>query len=134
MTNQATFPFNGLNDSDLTDVLGDPYVDGSSLEDLVFDPLCSYDTYSRDVDPDFGLSDNRPILNSEYYEIGNLENSHLEKDDLIKILCQNIRSMKKNFEEFYLDFYHLKIDIMALTETWMSNESDYLYKRYANYN
>ena len=134
MANQTIFPFHGLNDDDLTDILSDSYIDESILGSLVFDPLCSYDSYSRDVDPDFGLSNSRPMLNSEYHDISNLEDSYLKNNNAIKIICQNIRSMKKNFEEFYLDFEQLNIDILALTETWMSDDSDHFYKKYANYN
>ena len=133
----SVLPFCSLNDLELLDfIVNDGYVQNSSAFSLYFNPSCESDHYSRVNDPDLGLQDVFEYFESNYYEssdLANLFNKEPERFGNHKIISQNIRSLGKNFEEFYLEISDCKFDIIALSETWTSDDSIQLYGNYENF-
>ena len=132
-------PFGDLNDDELVSVFSDVYYNLDLYNDsYYFDPNCLTDSHNRITDPDFGFSSNNDInFNSMYHELDDMTNlfQNLKSNSApLKIVSQNIRSMPKNFEEFYLDIRNLNFDIIALNETWLSEEMAEIYTNLPGYN
>ena len=76
---------------------------------------CDFDKF--DPDKNFTYNDN--------YEYTSSMNFQKPNDTEISILNFNIRSIKKNFDEFtkLLCLSNINFDVITLTETWMDNNS-----------
>ena len=134
------FPFYNINNCDLTCLFNeDTLINIPNLESSYFDPLCMSDSYNSNVDPDvgnFSSINNRSFSFSKYYEYTDLHGvlnsgSSIPK---LKIISQNIRSLNKNLDEFFHDIDDFDFDVVAVNETWLSNNVEQLYASFQNYN
>ena len=106
-----------------------------NCEHFLFNPFELKDTVKDAIpcdeyDPDIHYySDSQNICDSSYFDIDEF-NATISKSKLAKRLSMNhcnIRSASKNSNDFsnYLDALNCKFDIIALSETWLSdNNSD----------
>ena len=94
--------------------------DNSIFENLSFNPF-NFESIllNNNQDPDENLTEN--FKNCSYFTPNELKDS-LEKTPLnnFSIISFNIRSMKKNFEEFrdFLTNLNYEFSVISLTETW----------------
>ena len=88
-------------------------------ESYYFDPMSDSDAYNRAVDPDSSFF-NSANLNtgnfSRYYHLDELKTlfEPLNTEFNLEIISQNIRSLPKNFDEFYWDLEIFKFQIISL--------------------
>ena len=136
MMENPILPFNALSDDEILNLLSN-----SSEIDLndpiyYFDPSCGSDTYTSSTDPDYGsssFSSPEENIHSKYTDYSDLKFPSDDNKDL-KIISQNIRSMQMNFEEFHSDIHDLGFEIIALCETWITNETSQLYQNLPGFN
>ena len=132
--NLNLFPFNDLSESEFLSLLSCPSVIDLNDPTYYFDPLSGSDIYNSSTDPDYGS----PFSNSDENQLSKYTNySDLNisgNDNKLKIISQNIHSIPKNFEEFYSDICDFEFDIIALCETWTSNETSQLYQNLPGFN
>ena len=122
-----SFPFYSLEDNEVRDLYAlnnCSYFD--QVSQLYFSPRCNVDQYSADINPDNFLSRERTSCGSEYYAEEQLLEilSKTESATSFNLVSYNIRSMRKNFEEFCDDILESlpTLSAIALQETWLSTE------------
>ena len=132
-------PFHSLDNNEFNNLFNNYHNINLNDSSLYFDPRCLSDSYNRDIDPDlgnsFGIFDKNS--SSKYYDYIDLPQvfQHPKSSGpSLKVISQNIRSLDKNFEEFYLDIAEQNFDVIALCETWMSNDLSPLYADFQSYN
>ena len=137
---QYVFPFNDVDNIELVTLINENRFGIFSTARLMyFDPICVSDSYNSDTDPDAGICvsiSNKIGSNcSNYCELNDLPILLNASDSklFIKVISQNIRSLNKNFDEFFHDVERINFDVIALTETWLSNDVAQLYTKYQNY-
>ena len=94
-----------------------------NFESMSFNPFSNNNNFSdgnQDPDVDFFL-DNIPSLKTEYFSPSDAETgfSKFESSDTFSVLHLNIRSLRKNFEDFK-ELYktlNLKFSIVCFSET-----------------
>ena len=97
------------------------------MTDLPFSfPFYSLEDINPDINPDNFLSEERTSCGSEYYAEEQLLEilSKTESATSFNLVSYNIRSMRKNFEEFCDDILESlpTLSAIALQETWLSTE------------
>ena len=106
-----------------------------NFESMSFKPFSYNDNFpdsSQDPDVNFFLG-NTPSLNTENFSLSDakIAFSKFESSDTFSVLHLNIRSLRKNFEDFK-ELYktlNLKFSIVCFPETWADEnklENDYL--------
>ena len=81
------------------------------------------------MDPDLNLatlSDSPDIFDCRYFTADSFKQSELDSlHQSLSIMCFNIRSFSKNFDEFngFLDNCGHVFDVIVLTETWANDET-----------
>ena len=94
-----------------------------NFESMSFDPFSNKNNFTdSNQDPDVNFSlDNIPCLNTEYFSPSDVKIgfSKFECPDTFSLLDLNIRSLRKNFEDFKeLKALNLKFSIVCFSETW----------------
>ena len=133
------FPFNHIIDDDAFHFTlqnafhnSDINLDYDRLNSNYFNPFLS-DSDTRhllnnsDIDPNSNIF----LLNSQilsscaYYTTREFNNLFTKKPNCFSTLHMNIRSLKKNFDDFieYLSTINLSFSVIALSETWLNDSS-----------
>lgn len=131
-------PFHNSTNSELLNLFSDSLpLSIASYENLYFDPANISDQYNRDVDPDQGALFsliNKYSNGSQFYDISDLrETLNQCPKNSLRIFSQNIRSLPKNIDEFLADICDCNVDILALSETWLTDATEQLYINHSNY-
>ena len=99
-----------------------------NFESMNFKPFSNNNSFSdgnQDPNVDFFV-DNIPFLNTEYFSPSDVKIgfSKFESSDTFSVLHLNIRSLRKNFEDFkeLYQTLNLKFSIVCLSETWADDD------------
>ena len=123
-------PFENITNAEFYELLDStPVADNNEY----FDPSCIVDSYSRDLDPDSCLDPVLPLNCSDYYDLTDWPSILNSVGPTIKIISQNIRSLGKNLDEFMHDISPINFDVCALSETWVTDDTECLYRSLAGY-
>ena len=136
----TTFPFNHIDDD--TDFLlalhefnSDMHYNFDSFKDLIFNSfdLSTSLTNINDIDPD------------KQFFYADCESNYIIEDDFISkyslttnyfsLIHFNARSLPHNFDKItnYLDLLKFPFSIIGVTETWLSNATDWLHYKHEHY-
>ena len=130
-------PFSVISDDELVEVFAYDTV-AAGYDHLYFNPYELFDKHSINVNPDSHLNGDilykRQLCN--YYDVSQymeLCSSYVQCG--VSVIALNIRSIPKNLEEFLLEFDVVKlgVDVLAFTETRLSQNIEPMYK-IPNYN
>ena len=96
------------------------------FETLTFDAFNSQNVLLNDeIDPDINLFQEKTFPESTYYNLNEAKNKLLnENRKSLSIFHLNIRSLKKNFEDFkyFLNELNFEFKIICLSETWCQSD------------
>ena len=94
-------------------------------ESSVFNPfLVNDNSIHNEVDPDVNFFQDIPFFDTKYYSPPEVKQNFKNfSEDAVSIFHVNIRSMKKNFENFRDLYYALdfRFSITCFSETWADN-------------
>ena len=132
------FPFSSVDNLELLDLFAEnEFLPSSAYEDLYFNPLNSSDRYNYETDPDranlIGLM-NHYSLCSKFYDLTSSRQNLKFSSNSLNVVSCNIRSLSKNCDEFLSDIDELDFEVIALCETWLSNDTEQLFSKVGNYN
>lgn len=135
----AVFPFNGIEDNnEFNHAINDCLM--SRWNGDIFNPFEINDDVNnfediQDADPDIQYYNNELCINniiSCNYHLEDTFNSELEErcitNECFSLIHFNVRSMLKNFDEFYIYLINLNhsFSVIGLCETWLTNvNADY---------
>lgn len=136
------FPFNDLNNVELENVFNDKFVVKNCSSSILNDTINEFVLDHNDVcindaiDPDINFFKDLNTNKSLYYSIEELNNLYKVDNTKFSLFHLNCRSIKNKFQniEILLSEMNLKFDIIALTETWLTENDDISYYNIDGYN
>lgn len=127
------FPFNSLDDDSFRDVIlsnsviCDVKVTTDELNKLEFEFIKDGVSFSdQNLDPDVNFYNNIKISKCSYLTEMEIKKITKQKSGNFSIIHLNCRSLKKNFDKLLLMLNNigLKFDVIAISETWLSDIDD----------
>ena len=90
-----------------------------------FDAEISSDKYDHNYNPELFTSNMK--VDSNYYEIDEVSLPN-NREEILSLVSLNIRSVPKNYDEFFMDFGSTKFDIIEFSETRLNEPIQNLYR------
>ena len=108
----------------------------AAMNSKYFDQQCASDSFTHSYNPDSfdsRFSDQTMAHCLNYYDYGDLETLFTNCKFDFKLLCHNIRSVGRNFEELHNDVSDLSFSVIALSETRLSDDKMHMHMRKQNF-